>query len=126
MVSPSLRPRRTVSSSVRSTSFVVASPAPTPPLKNGVPHPPHLRREARLRCLFRVHPCHQDGSQRPPPPQVDESSGQGCPASFFRSLWLHFLVPSLITSLGFQFFNFKFKLQNRKPSLAWSIAHLRL
>ncbi|KAJ6849022.1 protein MRG1-like [Iris pallida] len=68
MVSPSLRSRRTVSSSVRSTSFVVASPAPTPPLKNGVPHPPHLRREAQPRCLFRVHPCHQDGSRCPPPP----------------------------------------------------------
>ncbi|KAJ6843180.1 protein MRG1-like [Iris pallida] len=54
--------------------------------------------------------------------QVDEVVRHHC----FRSLWLHFLVPSLITSLGFQFFNFKFKLQNLEPSLAWSIAHLRL
>ncbi|KAJ6812464.1 protein MRG1-like [Iris pallida] len=54
--------------------------------------------------------------------QVDEDIQHHC----FRSLWIHFLVPSLITSLGFQFFNFKFKLQNLEPSLAWSIAHLRL
>ncbi|KAJ6850457.1 protein MRG1-like [Iris pallida] len=33
MVSPSLRPRRTVSFSVRSTSFVVASSARTPPIE---------------------------------------------------------------------------------------------